>query len=225
MHVRPKLKITKQGYACPLRLADLDRVDGHVALQNHSNMDVSLAAWTMNAPDKKRVFEFPDETMLAAGASVSVWWGQKNAHKHGPTTNSYWWPRCESNKENAELDDDLFGDTQHCALQLMDSSGRLVQELAVEIGLSADGSSVTTTPRSRSFSVGQEGSSATLVSPYHRSTGPLSLCKLTIEPFSVVIRNDSAEQVDLSDWNLRADGTGQVCISFLNVGQFFTDSR
>src|SRR3546814_18702355 len=94
----------------------------------------------------------------------------------------------------------------------MDASGNLVQELVVEIAVSADGSSVTTTPRSTSFSLAQDGDTATLVSPYHRSTGPLSLCKLTIDHFSVMIRNDSSEQVDISGWSLKStveDGVGE----------------
>lgn len=64
---------------------------GHLCVENRSNMDVSLAGWRLVAEDSGATYDFPEDSILGANSKSIVWWGSANINKERQDINQFFW--------------------------------------------------------------------------------------------------------------------------------------
>lgn len=78
------IQSSEKGYSL-VYIKEMDTVRDYILIENRTNMDISLANWSLSVPGTDFAYELPEDEMLCMHAAAKVYWGAKNvAIKIGP---------------------------------------------------------------------------------------------------------------------------------------------
>jgi len=74
----------------PIFIQELDLKGDYVTIINTTENDVNFCGWRLKSVVGRQSFQFPDDFVLKAGATVTVWSGRTADTKHNPPSSFFW---------------------------------------------------------------------------------------------------------------------------------------